>query len=326
MISGKAEEMTRFAVSGLINVETTLKIDSFPLAYNPVNYLFFGIQSRVSGVGYNLTRALTTLGHEVRLLSLIGADLPGLMVRQTLAQDGLPADDVLTQTDQTAQSVILYDTTGRRQIHVDLKRIQEATYPEERARAVLAACDWAVLCNINFSRPLLHLAHALGRPIATDVHTIGVLEDAYNADFMAAATVLFMSDESLPETPETWARRVMRRYGPEVLVIGMGARGALLALRSGETHHVPAQSVRPIVNTIGAGDALFAAFLHGYTRTGEALTALERAVLFAGWKIGVASAAEGFLDAAALDALYARFTRQSSAQSDGGNEGRYQNQ
>ncbi len=318
--------MTRFVVSGLINVETTLKIDGFPLAYAPVNYPFFGIQSRVSGVGYNLTRALTTLGHEVRLLSLIGDDLPGRLVRQSLRQDSLPAEDVLTQTEQTAQSVILYDATGRRQIHVDLKRIQEETYPEERARAALAACDWAVLCNINFSRPLLQLAHTLGRPIATDVHTIGELDDAYNADFMAAATVLFMSDERLPEPPEAWARRVMRRYGPEVLVIGMGARGALLTLRSGATHHVPAQTVRPIVNTIGAGDALFAAFLHGYTRSGDARTALERAVLFAGWKIGVASAAEGFLDAAALDALYARFTHQSAAQSDAGSGEQYRNQ
>lgn len=301
--------MTRFVVSGLINVETTLKIAGFPLDYNPVNYPFFGIQSRVSGVGYNVTRALVTLGHEVRFLSLIGHDLAAAMVEQTLAQDGLPTADVLRQQEQTAQSVILYEPSGRRQIHVDLKDVQEQLYPPERARAALEGGDWAVLCNINFSRPLLAMAQRLGKPIATDVHAIAELEDAYNADFMAAAQVLFMSDERLPESPETWARRVMQRYGPEVLVIGMGARGALLTLRDGGSYHVPAQQPRPVINTIGAGDALFAAFLHEYTRTGDALRAIERATVFAGWKIGAVSAAEGFLDAAALDVLATRLIR-----------------
>ncbi len=295
--------MTRFVVSGLINVETTLRIEGFPLAYQPVHYPFGGIQSRVSGVGYNVTRGLSTLGHEVRLLSLVGRDLAGTLVQASLAQDGLPAQDVLPVIEQTAQSVILYEASGRRQIHVDLKDVQEQVYPPERARAALVACDWAVLCNVNFSRPLLELARALGKPVATDVHALAELEDGYNADFMAAATVLFMSDERLPEPAEAWAQRVMRRYAPEVLVIGMGARGALLALRDGRLHHEPARVMRPIVSTIGAGDALFAAFLHGFACSGDAVAALRCAVVFAGWKIGVASAAEGFLDAASLAAL-----------------------
>jgi ribokinase len=40
-------------VSGLINIETTLKVDSFPIEYSPVRYPFFGVNSAVSGVGYN---------------------------------------------------------------------------------------------------------------------------------------------------------------------------------------------------------------------------------------------------------------------------------
>ena len=48
-------------VSGLINIETTLRIKAFPLEYNPVNFPFFGIQSAVAGVGYNVSKALTAL-------------------------------------------------------------------------------------------------------------------------------------------------------------------------------------------------------------------------------------------------------------------------
>ncbi|MEJ5187785.1 MAG: hypothetical protein WHT84_01085 [Breznakiellaceae bacterium] len=37
----------RVLVSGLVNIETTLQIDAFPLEYEPVRYPFWGIQSTV---------------------------------------------------------------------------------------------------------------------------------------------------------------------------------------------------------------------------------------------------------------------------------------
>lgn len=302
-----------FLVSGLINLETTVRVSGFPLAYNPVNYPFWGVQSRISGVGYNISRALTVLGDTVQFLSLVGTDQAGTMAAHALAADGIPAENVLPQLPQTAHSAILYDETGRRQIHVDLKDIQERAYPLERAASALAGCDLAVLCNINFSRPLLKLAKQAGKPVATDVHTISDLEDAYNSDFMAAADILFMSDERLPMPPEEWLRAVWSKYSTPVVVIGMGSRGALLGLRSENAmERIPAARTRPVVNSIGAGDALFSCFLHHYTATGDARAALRRAVVFASWKIGAASAADGFLDSAGLEALFQEVSDGSS--------------
>ena len=63
-------------------------------------------------------------------------------------------------------------------------------------------------------------------------------------------------------------------------------------------------TTRPVVNTIGAGDALFSAFLHGYARSRDPYHALKMAIVFASYKIGAASAAEGFLDEAGLDELF----------------------
>ena len=83
-------------------------------------------------------------------------------------------------------------------IALDLKDVQEAVYPPERFAAALPGCELAVLCNVNFARPCLPCAQAAGKPIATDVHTISDLDDDYNRDFMAAARILFMSDEKLP--------------------------------------------------------------------------------------------------------------------------------
>ena len=297
--------MTRFLVAGLINIETTLQIEGFPLQYNPVNFPFFGINSSVSGVGYNLARALTILGDEIQFLSIIGDDTAGGLARTALKQDRIPEEGVLTAMPLTSQSVILYDREGQRQIHTDLKDIQDRSYPLDVFSPALAACDTALICNINFTRPFLQQALAAGKPVATDVHTISSLDDAYNRDYMAAAKVLFMSDERLPTPPEDFARQVIECYNTEVVVIGMGSRGAVLAVRdAGTSERIPTVHTRKVVNSIGAGDALFSAFCHSYFVDKDPQAAIRKAMVFASYKIGARSAAEGFLDAASLEALY----------------------
>src|SRR5687768_4815978 len=143
---------TKVLVSGLINLETTLRVEAFPIEYSPVRYPFFGVSSTVSGVGYNVALALHTLGSKVALMSLVGTDPVGGIVKEALAACGLGAEYVLPSLEQTPQSVIIYDGEGRRQINVDLKDIQERAYPPELSERALAWCDVAVLANIGFSR------------------------------------------------------------------------------------------------------------------------------------------------------------------------------
>ncbi|HRQ39996.1 MAG TPA: carbohydrate kinase family protein [Chloroflexota bacterium] len=299
--------MSNLLVCGHINLETTLRVDQFPLDYFPVRYPFFGVRSTTAGVGYNIAKALTTLGDQVRLLSLIGQDEVGTLVQHSLEADGIGNVGVLAAMPETCQSVILYDGNGRRQIHTDLKDVQSRPYPPNIFQQYLPWCDLAVLCNINFSRPFLGLARQAGKAIASDVHAISDLEDEYNRDYMAAADILFMSHERLPDSPEVWARKVQERFGTAVLVIGLGADGALLAVKKDNfMERIPAVFTRPIVNTIGAGDALFAAFIHSYLQTGNPYTAIQPALTFASYKIGAVGAAEGFLTAVELAELVNR--------------------
>jgi ribokinase len=296
--------MSRLLVSGLVNLETTLRVEGFPVSYDPARYPFFGIRTTVAGPGYNVAKALRTLGNEVELLSLTGRDPIASLVEQALARDGLPAGQVLPALAETPQSVIIHDGDGRRQIHVDLKDVQQVPFPAERQAAALTRCQAAVLCNVEFSRPMLRPARRAGMLVATDVHAIRDLDDPYNFDFLRAAHLLFMSDELLSTSPEEVAREALARFPVEVVVIGMGAAGALLATRDdGLVGRFPARSTRPVVNTIGAGDALASAFVDDYLRRRDPRAALARAQLFASWKIGVAGAAEGFLERDRLDEL-----------------------
>ena len=302
--------MANIVVSGLINVETTLRVDGFPVHYQPVRFPVHSVETTVSGVGYNVAQALSTLGHQVRLLSLYGNDPVGALVAAAIREAGLDEQYVLATMPATAQSVILYDGSGRRSISVDLKDIQERNYPAALFKTALSGVDLAALCNISFSRPFLQQARAAGVTVATDVHTIADLEDPYNQDFMAAADILFMSDEKLPCPPEEWARRVQARYGTPLVVIGLGEAGALLAVREDNyVGRVPAVPTRPVVNSIGAGDALFSAFVHGFLRGRDPYAALRQAVVFASYKIGDKGGAAGFLDAQALGEWVARTTQ-----------------
>lgn len=296
-------DMARILVSGLINIETTLRVEQFPIPYFPVTYPFHGIGSSVSGVGYNVAKALTTLGHDVRFLSLVGQDVAALQVREALRTDGIDDRFILSPLKQTAQSVILYEPSGRRQIHVDLKDIQECMLPPAVFEEAAEACDLAVLCNINFSRPLLQAALSRGLTVATDVHALSSLDDAYNRDFLESADILFMSHENLPVSAGDMVKSILSRFRARIVVIGQGSAGALVGRRGHDTALVPAVSVRPIVSTIGAGDALFSAFIHGHVSGLDPETSLRRAAVFAAWKIGESSASRGFLNAAGLDAM-----------------------
>ncbi|MCJ7625943.1 MAG: carbohydrate kinase family protein [Anaerolineaceae bacterium] len=303
--------MKRILVSGLINIETSVKVESFPIHYSPVTYPFFEVNTTVSGVGYNVAKALRVLENQVSLLSIVGKDQALAWVKDSLTSEGISNEYIIELIEQTPQSVIMYDDEGRRRINVDLKDIQEKLYPQDEFRRAMGGCELLILCNINFSRPMLKIARQAGKLIATDVHTIGDLEDAYNRDFMQAADILFMSNENLPVSPEEWGAEVMQRYQPEILVIGLGDKGALLSVRqSGFCRQFPVVQMGEVISTIGAGDALFAAFVHSYLKNRNPIEAIQKAIIFASYKVRAVSASDGFLDPESLEELYENLCRE----------------
>jgi ribokinase len=96
--------------------------------------------------------------------------------------------------------------------------------------------------------------------------------------------------------------RALAQYPVEIVVVGLGQAGALLAVRRDNVlRRFPAVYSRPVVSTVGAGDALFSAFIHFYRRDGDPYGALTKAIRFASYKIGAVGAAEGFLTEAEVN-------------------------
>ena len=286
--------MSKIFVSGLLNTECSIKIGRFPVEYQPIDYSFFGVETCVAGVAYNIAKALSVLGDDVNLSSIIGADPEGDRILAELKKSGVNYDAVSRDMERSPASAILIDSGGRRRIQCDLKDIQERRHQVDDG--AIAGCDLAVICNINFNREILKKAAALNKTIVTDVHVLSDINDEYNRNFMQSADILFLSDENLPCSPEEFILRLESTYHNKIIVMGRGEKGALMYLRDeGRFESMPAVYNDNIVNTVGAGDALLSSFIHFYAKGESPRAALEKAQIFASAKISANGASKGFI-------------------------------
>ena len=294
--------MNKILISGLVNAETTVRVRQFPINYYPIDYPFFGVNTAVSGVAYNIAKALKTLGDDVVLHSMTGSDFTADYIKNELSSAGIQAGNIKACLKETPSSVVLYEESGRRQIYCDLKDIQEAQYGF--APDCCDDVDLVVACNINFNRPLLPIARAAGKLIATDVHVFNNIYDEYNRDFLEYSDILFLSDESIGDDYGRFLWELAHVYNQKIIVLGRGSKGAAMYLRDfDEIFEQPAVRVGEVVNTVGAGDALFSAFLHYYAKGFDPFEALRRAQIFASAKIRVSGAAKGFISEEEVEAI-----------------------
>jgi ribokinase len=287
--------MNNIFVSGLTNIETTIMVDKFPIEYSPIEYKFFGVNSSVSGVGYNIIKALKTLGDSPIFFSIIGNDIYKEIIINDLEKDKINSNYVLPLLEKTVQSGILYDGNSRK-IILDLKDIQEIKYPIDILENIIDKIDIGIICNINFSRDFLKVLKDNEKIIATDVHVLSDINDSYNNDYIKYSGILFLSNENIIGRENDMIVQLSKKYNHEIIVVTMGENGLLIYVKEKrEIKHFHAIKTREIVNTIGAGDALFSCFLHYYHKTKDPYYSIQLAILFASYKIGENGGAKGFL-------------------------------
>jgi ribokinase len=287
--------MNNILVSGLTNIETTIKVDKFPIEYSPVEYKFYGLNSSISGVGYNIVKALKTLGDSPIFFSIIGNDIYKEIIFNDLEKDKINSNFVLPLLEKTVQSGILYEE-NKRKIILDLKNIQEIKYPIDILENIIDKIDIGILCNINFSRDFLKVLKDNGKTIATDVHVLSDINDNYNNDYIKYSDILFLSNENIIGNENDMIVQLSQKYNHKIIVVTMGKNGLLIYVKGkNEIKHFNAIKTREVVNTIGAGDALFSCFIHYYHKTKDPYYSIQLAALFASYKIGENGGAKGFL-------------------------------
>ncbi|MGP1576920.1 MAG: carbohydrate kinase family protein [Treponema sp.] len=294
----------KILVSGLINIETNIAIGNFPIQYCPIEYAFNKIVLNISGVAYNVMNALSVLGDKIIPVSIIGKDNFGNFIKENLKELGFSTKNIFQELDSTCTSVIMFDDQGKRKVYCDLKDIQERSIPLKGIEHAISDCDGIVMCNINFNDELIKNARKFGKPVFTDVHVLSDMHDSYNKRFLENADVVFLSDEGLPCSPMDFIETLYKEYKSKVIVLGQGDKGALLFDGIVKKYYfVSSVYTRPIVNTVGAGDALFSCFVHYYLKGLNPRECLEKAVVFASYKIGESGGAKGFVNENRLEEI-----------------------
>jgi acarbose 7IV-phosphotransferase len=276
---------SKIVVAGVTSLYMSVGVGEFPLRYSP-SVAPEWMRSGVTGAAGHIAQTLAALGDDVRLCTVAGDDIAGDAIRAHLRDGGLLGEG-LVQGAASSLGVVLVAPDGSRMGYPYLAAVNAVEYPADVFYRCARGADLAVLTNARFVRPLIQHADRLGVPIAVDVHLISDLDDEHNRPWLEVADIVFCSHERLPCAPHEWVARIFDRYpGCQVAGVGRGPDGCLLGLRDGTLAEIGAVAPRGVVSTAGAGDALFASFLHTWVATGNPVDALESAVLHAGWKVG----------------------------------------
>lgn len=288
--------MSKFIVAGILQRETIIKVESLPLVYAPVTDTPWSMHYGVGGDSYNEAIALKWLSNEVDFFSLIGEDDRPSIINSNKNDIKLETRFVLPILKATPSATIFYDQKRNQQIFEDIKDCREAEYDLELYKDRLPAADMVVLANANFCRPLLNEAKKAGKRIAVNIRRFDKRTEQYNKDFLSSANILYLSDDNLDEDPIDFVKYITKNYNPEIVILGQGAKGLIIYDRAKETYvHLNPVKTNEIVNTVGAGNALFSCFLHYYNKTGDATFAIKNALLFASYKIGFVGTSNGFM-------------------------------
>lgn len=289
--------MSKFMVAGFVQMETIVRVEELPVPYKQFESVPDLVNSGIGGAGFNEAMALKWLGNEVDFMSMVARNMSRHQIEAYLKtyEVDLSTDYVLPTLDGMPTSVILY-CRGKKQTFEDVKDIRHVEYDYEILERQIQDKDMVLMSNCNFCRPIIGLAKKYEKPVAINVRSMRAEKIANKEDFLAAADILYISDDDLEQDHYDCIKECREKYDPEIIIIGIGERGVILYNKAdnSQIEYKPVKTTE-VVNTIGAGNALFSSFLHYYVKTKDAKEAIKNALLFASYKIGFVGTSNGFM-------------------------------
>lgn len=271
--SEAADRERRFDViaAGGVDVDLVMEVDALPDHGEKVMGRFVG--RLPGGTVANFACAAARLGLQVASLSSVGEDEAGEMVVQDFEDYGVATDFVRVRPGvETHFTVILVEPSGERSIVV--VPMFEETYEDDYLQGVIsqARVFYTMPNDPGLFLRMAKIARANGVLVMIDVEsTVGLDRGALEA-LLPWVDVASFNESGItacaaePPTPEG-ARRLLA-YGPQTVVVTLGARGALV-VSAEEVAQKPGLQTT-VRDTTGAGDTFNAAFLAATLR-GERL-------------------------------------------------------
>jgi ribokinase len=285
-------------VAGFVQFETIVKVDELPLPYKGFKSIPDIINSDVGGAGFNEAMALKWLGNDVDFMSMVARNMSRRQIEAQLMRNDvrMSTEFVLPMLDGMPTTVILYSKDGQKQIFEDVKDIRSKEYDLEIAEQRIQDKDMVLISSCNFCRPLIGLAQKYNKPLAVNMRSMKAEKIAYKEDFLEGADIIYISDDDIETQPYELLKSCSSKYKAKIIIMGLGNKGAILYTKEdGSFIEYKPVKTNEIVNTVGAGNALFSSFLHYYLKTGNPKEAIKNALLFASYKIGFVGTSNGFM-------------------------------
>ncbi|MFG3103039.1 carbohydrate kinase [Streptomyces sp. NPDC048182] len=230
------------------------------------------LRPALGGGPYNTAVALGRLGSPTAFCSRVSRDLFGEALLDRLRETGVDVSPVQRGAEPTTLAVATVDAGGSAAYSFYVEGTADRLFavPAELppgTRAVsFGTCSLVLEPGASAYEELLHASAARGVFTALDPNIrAGLISDpdAYRARFrgwLPSVSLLKLSTEDaawLGGTPEEWLAA-----GPAAVVVTRGGAGLTVFTRDGGEYAVPGERVE-VVDTIGAGDTVNAALLHG---------------------------------------------------------------
>jgi sugar/nucleoside kinase (ribokinase family) len=264
-----SEHALDVAAVGNVGIDTNVYLPGADIDFNVESNFTLNLDYVGQAGGY-AARGYAQLGYKTAFIGSVGNDHNGRFVRDQLAGDGVDLSGLFLDPAGTGRSVNFMYQDGRRKNFYDGKGHMTLEPPLEQCRALLARCRLAHFSLPNWARKLLPVARALGLTIACDIQDVVSADDPYRREFVEQADILFFSDANQPD-PAALARTYLARNPAQIIVVGLGPWGCLLATTDGLRHFGPVQMADPVIDTNGAGDGLAVGFLSSYVLEGYSL-------------------------------------------------------
>ncbi|MET7456380.1 carbohydrate kinase [Streptomyces sp. NPDC005574] len=245
------------------------------------------LRPALGGGPYNTAVALGRLGSPTAFCSRTSNDAFGEALLDGLREAGVDVSAVQRGPEPTTLAVATIDASGSAaySFYVDGTADRLFTVPDQLpadTRAVsFGTCSLVLEPGASAYEQVLRASAARGVFTALDPNIRAGLipdADAYRARFeswLPSVSLLKLSEEDarwLGGSPRAWLAA-----GPSAVVITRGGDGLSVFTREGAEYSVPGEKV-DVVDTIGAGDTVNAALLHGLSAqnalSAEALSGL----------------------------------------------------
>jgi sugar/nucleoside kinase (ribokinase family) len=247
-------------------VDVLLKVPTLPQPDSKL--LATPLSKQAGGAGGNVACAASRLGLRTGMVSWVGDDPDHKLILASLRKFGVDATHVqVTPQTLTNTTTILLDPSGEKSIIIVPAAFDTLNLtPELTTYLQQARCVYTTPYDPEQVQRIAQVVRPAGGLLVTDAEPVAGLADAAFRQILSLVEILFIDHHGLNGADPEPVARELQAAGPRLVVIGLGAGGAL-ACDAGGVTTCPAFSV-PVVDTTGAGDcfaaACLAAYLKGY--------------------------------------------------------------